>query len=176
MISFLRGEHNLRVQVYVDDFILCADKSAITDHRDTLVDTLTQVGWIINVEKSVLTPRQTITFIGFTIDTVTSGAFPTLWVARARVLKLRGALRRTIKAQTCNARALARILGQCISMSLAISYGKIMLRGAYNVLRSRTSWEDMLTLTRDAISDLTWWLNEMKGERKKVLENVQLQG
>jgi hypothetical protein len=35
-IVFLRGVHNIRVQVYVDDFLICASKDKIIDHTTGL--------------------------------------------------------------------------------------------------------------------------------------------
>lgn len=169
IVIFLRSQYNMKCQVYVDDFFLCGPPNIIEEHRDQLVNTLNDLGWIINYEKSSLTPQKVITFIGFVVDTMTSQS-PTLWVAHARIQKLRTALRKLIKAQSCSARSLARVLGQCISMSVAVVYGKIMLRGAYNVLKSRNSWETMVNLDSLALEDLNWWLKEVSGERKRVLE------
>ena len=155
--------------MYVDDFILCAQPEKIVDHRDQLINTLQELGWILNMEKSVLEPTNVMTYIGFEIVT-SSGMWPTLWVATARVQKLRATIRRTLKAGRCSARQLARLLGQCVSMSIAVAYGKLMLRNAYNQLKSRSSWETEIILNEETITDLQWWLNEIKGERKHVIE------
>ncbi len=55
VITFLR-EQNLRCSCYVDDFILCAHRSKITDHSDLLTNTLQDLGISINWEKSHMQP------------------------------------------------------------------------------------------------------------------------
>ena len=53
MITYLRSI-SLRVTVYVDDFLLAAEEFCSVDHIDQLIHTLTDLGFIINFEKSQL--------------------------------------------------------------------------------------------------------------------------
>ena len=138
-----------------------APKSMIEDHKDQLIHTLEELGWVINYEKSVITPTTSITYIGFDVDTVTSQQCPTLWVTKARVVKLHGRIKRLLNKTHCSARNLARILGQCISMGLAVVYGKVMLRAVYRLLRTKNSWDTMLKIDSDTIVDLNWWLQKI---------------
>ena len=55
--------------MYVDDFLLCSKQSTITDHCDLLLDTLRDLGFTINLDKSVLTPVNMIEHIGYVIRT-----------------------------------------------------------------------------------------------------------
>ena len=123
--------------MYVDDFIVLAEENKIKSHRNLLLECVEDLGFIVNDEKSVLEPSYIITYIGFVLDTVTSDNWPTLWVAPQRVHKLRDGIRRLLSKDVTSARQLARILGQCNSMALAVSYGKIMLRGAYRLLQKK---------------------------------------
>ena len=151
----------VKCQVYVDDYIIVAAQDRITDHTDMVVSTLEDLGFIINRDKSELIPATTRTYIGFELNTAGDSGHPEIWVTQARVRKLRAAIRRLLAGTTCSARQLARVLGQCVSMSLAVSYGKIMLRGAYALLRTKSTWESTLCLDTETRTDLTWWLMEM---------------
>ena len=53
IIAYLRINFDMKVQVYVDDFFLCAPLEKITDHKDMLITTLQELGWIINFDKSI---------------------------------------------------------------------------------------------------------------------------
>jgi hypothetical protein len=56
VIAYARSCLNIRCQVYVDDFLICASKTEITDHTDSVLQILADVGWLVNMEKSFLVP------------------------------------------------------------------------------------------------------------------------
>ena len=62
-----------------------------------------------------------------------------------------------MKEDLISARLLARVCGQCVAMTRAVAPGKLLLRNAYRLLSSRTSWSDKLTLDAATRSDLLWW-------------------
>ena len=87
-----------------------------------------------------------------------------------RVHKLKRSIRRLLtRKDGFSARALARVTGQCISMSLAVQFGKIMLRRAYDLLRKALTWDTTLFMDEGCSADLNWWLTEMCGPRRRVL-------
>lgn len=169
IINFLRYDHNLKIMVYVDDFLCVGTKDVISDCTDTMIHTLEELGWLINHEKSNFIPSMVTDYIGFNINSCGSKNCPEMWVTSARVRKLKHSISRLLGKGSCSARQLARVSGQCISMSLAVKYGKCMLRGVYDLLKSRSDWECLLTLNESAITDLQWWLCEMCSPRKRVL-------
>ena len=54
--------------MYVDDFIVLGAKFEISSHSDLLLQTLDELGWTVNFEKSSLEPSQVKHFIGYIID------------------------------------------------------------------------------------------------------------
>jgi hypothetical protein len=168
---------NIRCQVYVDDFIVLSKPCCITSHTDTVLNTLTDLGFIVNYEKSNLVPSSSILYIGFVINSSGASGFPEVWLAPARVAKLRHSIRRLRARSTCSARQLARVLGQCVSMCMVVSFGKVMLRHSYALLRLKTDWECLLTINEDTHTELQWWLDEMASPRprKVLLRPVQCQ-
>ena len=71
VVKYLRSL-GVRLVVYVDDFILMSTYESVTDHTDLLTDTLQDLGVCINFEKSVLTPSQTVEYIGYSVISVSS--------------------------------------------------------------------------------------------------------
>ena len=63
VVKYLRSQ-GIRVVLYVDDFILLALPSRFTDHLDQLLNTLSELGWNINLEKSSLTPSKCVVYLG----------------------------------------------------------------------------------------------------------------
>ena len=63
---------NIRIIVYLDDFLLMSQTiEDLEMARDTLIFLFQQLGFVINLKKSVLTPTQLIEFLGLMIDSVT---------------------------------------------------------------------------------------------------------
>ena len=54
--------------LYVDDFLVAASLSNITDHTDLLIDTLNDLGLCINYNKSETNASQVIVYLWYTID------------------------------------------------------------------------------------------------------------
>lgn len=152
VIQYLRSL-DIKVQVFVDDFWLCGSWSTITDHTDLLVHTLQDLGWLINWDKSQLSPSNTKEYLGWLVDTTSL----VIKVTQARVKKLKRKLSYCLRKCIISARQLARVAGQCVAMTIAIIPGKMMLRGVYHLLSTKTSWESMLVLTDRARADLEWW-------------------
>ena len=56
---------------YIDDILIVAEsRNQALEHSQALVYLLECLGFIINTEKSVLTPYQTIEFLGLTVDSI----------------------------------------------------------------------------------------------------------
>ena len=157
VVKYLRMR-GVRVASYVDDFILLSQKQCMQSHRKLFLDTLTQLGWVINSEKSSLSPDVTKNYIGYKI---TTGDKPTLHVPNERIHKLRKDLKRVLAQCHVKARMLARIAGQCVSMSKAVLPAQLLLRNTYRLLASKHNWSNILTLDRDTRSDLEWWLHAL---------------
>ena len=67
---------------------------------------------------------------------------------------------KTLNSMHVSARDLAKVAGQCISMTKAIVPGKMLLCNIYLIITSCTDWEDKhLLLLEEVFKDLKWWLN-----------------
>lgn len=150
---------SIRVSLFVDDFLLADSASKITDSADQLLNTLSDLGFTINFEKSSLSPSSNILYLGYLISCNRNSVY--VQVLKSRVVKLKRSLRRALSAGSVSARALARICGQCISVAWAVTPGKLFLRNSYRLLSTRTSWHEVLTLTFDVIQEYNWWLHSV---------------
>lgn len=162
VVEYLRVQ-GLRIIFFVDDGIIFADRGSITDHCDTLIHTLQELGFTINFEKSELHPQTKLQWIGYNIDSVGENNEPWLSIPRQRIQKLRHDICRILNApfHGIKAKGLARITGQCIAMCKAVLPAKLKLRNLYKILRIRNSWHDTLYLDASAIEDLKWWYHAL---------------
>lgn len=173
VVTYLR-QNGLRVSVYVDDFINLAKLNKIHEDRDFMIKTLEDLGWHINYEKSQLEPKQDIDYIGYIIDTH-SEKYPVIRIPRCRIYKLRKDIKRVLRQEQVSARVLARVLGQCVSMTKAVLPGKLLLRNAYRVLAGKKSWEALLTLDQASRLDLEWWESAVDQWNGRVLAPQQVE-
>ena len=129
--------------------------------RAILISTFTDLGLVINEEKSDFVPKTKTVFIGFIINSRGDNNCPWLAIPQERIHKLKRDIRRVLQKPSVNARVLARICGQCISFTKAILPTKLLLRNLYRLLASCNTWFDTLYLDKASVSDLEWWLSAL---------------
>ena len=160
IVAHLR-QQGLKTVSYVDDYLLTARADIIDSQIATLIHTFNTLGILINWEKSQLNPSTEIEFIGYIIRTESSDGQVWIEIPKRRITRLRHDIKLVLNKGVVSARGLARISGQCISMSKAILPAKLLLRNLYRLLRSRTSWQDKLILDLGTIKDLKWWMDAL---------------
>lgn len=171
VIAYLRAQ-GLRVVVYVDDFILLAEEKCINSHRQLLLKTLQDLGWVVNFEKSSLVESYVKPYLGYIIDT--SGEQCVIRITSERIRKLKRDIKKVLFKGEIQARGLARIAGQCVSMSKCIFPAKLLLRNLYRLLATRKSWSDSLLLDKYTRTDLHWWLDSVSQWNALFVVNKQI--
>ncbi len=161
VVQHLR-QRGLRVVAFVDDFLLISTAESAENDKQIVLDTLCELGFVINYEKSSLVPCTTKEYIGYVFSTANNDDQVWIRIPQARIRKLRHDIRRALNSKCITARALARIAGQCVSMCKVILPSKLLLRNLYRLLQCRTSWQDRLTLDQGTMSDLEWWQAALK--------------
>ena len=167
VVGYLRSQ-GVRLNLYVDDFLIASHRSLITDFTDLLIHTLEDLGLRINYKKSVTTPSQLINYLGYTIDS--RSQFPILTVSKERITRLKKQIRLVLKKQTIPVRVLAKTAGLCISTAFAVSPGKLFLRDTYRLISSRTSWDDTVLIDDRCTKELIWWLESVDSFNYKEIK------
>ena len=158
LIRYWRGR-GLKAIIYLDDGIV-----AVRGRQKALVEStrvkedIEKAGFIINVEKSVWNPSQTMEWLGFQID-FSVGEFS---VPASKIDALKSSLLEVKDAKCIPARKLASLIGKIISMSLVLGpVTHLMTRNLYAVLNCRLVWCHKLTLSNEAYQELHFWLSEI---------------
>ena len=99
-------QRGIRMIVYIDDILLIAEsKEQALDQSQAVVYLLECLGFIINTEKSVLTPDQTIEFLGLTVNSINME----LRLSPAKIKQIRAESRQIMRmAGPTSVRILAR--------------------------------------------------------------------
>ena len=149
------------IAVYLDDG-LGAGKSSIVAKRHALIvhSDLLKAGFIVNAEpKSVWDPSQTITWLGYTINTKDN----IIQATDKRIKKLQNALGDILKPNLDPVPVqLASVVGQIISLETAVgNMVRLMTRSAYTLINSCFSWQERIVLDSLTKSEFEFWQNNL---------------
>jgi len=123
----------MRLVAYIDDILILAEsKGMALNYVEALVYLLECLGFVINREKSVLVPNQTIEFLGLTVDSVNME----LRLPLQKMKMIRAESRKLLKEQVTSARALARLLGKMNATACVVSPAPLFYRHLQMALSS----------------------------------------
>ena len=114
----------MKLHVYLDDWLIRADSPEQAQlHAQTTIRVLQFLGWIINYEKSDLTPSQDFQFIGMQFNTRQFTVAP---LPKMR-LKVQSVHQHWMTNPNITARDLHRILGVLVFMASLVQWGRLRL-------------------------------------------------
>lgn len=150
----------IRIVVYLDDFLLASQDRSLLQQQTSMVMTLMQaLGWILNLEKSVLTPTQQLEFLGVNWDTLRNQK--SLPVTKVR--KLREEFQRILSKHTCSLKEARSVLGRMNFANFLVPQGRLHCRHFQSHLRFLLSGRPrrQYPLPREVLDDLQWWLKSV---------------
>ena len=158
VVSLLR-QQGVKLHVYLDDWLIRADTPEEAQlHSQTTNKVLQFLGWIINFEKSDLTPSQDFQFIGMQFNTRRFTVAP---LPKMRV-KVQSVLQHWMANPNITARDLHRLLGMLVFMASLVRRGRLRLRPvqwwAATAWCQRTgNWSDRIQVPQWVLSEVAWW-------------------
>ena len=158
VVSLLR-QQGVKLHVYLDDWLIRADTPEEAQlHAQTTIKVLQFLGWIINFEKSDLTPSQDFQFIGMQFNTRRFTAAP---LPKMRV-KVQSVHQHWMANPNITARDLHRLLGMLVFMASLVRRGRLRLRPvqwwAATAWCQRTgNWSDRIQVPQWVLSEVAWW-------------------
>ena len=114
--AFLRSV-GVRLIVYIDDILVIGKTpDEVRNHVEVLIALLEGLGFIVNMEKSVLTPSQQIEFLGLLLNT----ASICLTLPGHKIRTIRGEAAQLLRQGKFSARKLAQFIGKLNAASQAV--------------------------------------------------------
>ena len=158
VVSLLR-QQGVKLHVYLDDWLIRADSPEQAQlHALTTIRVPQFLGWIINFEKSDLTPSQDFQFIGMQFNTrrFTVAPLPKMH------LKVQSVHQHWIANPNITARDLHRLLGMLVFMASLVRRGRLHLNPvrwwAATAWCQRTgNWSDQIQVPQWVLSEVAWW-------------------
>ena len=161
--AFLRKQ-GVRLILYLDDMLIIGSSAQETmQFTQIAMNLLASLGFTIHKEKSITTPTQIITFLGFTINSITRQiSLPPEKVTKTLIL-----CRQILTAETVSLRSLAQLLGLLESHRPAIWKAPLHFRHLQAQLiqdlqKHNHQYNVCTPLTRASKTELTWWLTNLQ--------------
>jgi ribonuclease HI len=155
---------------YIDDSIIVGD--TIDECRDAVTvmsPKLTELGFVLNREKSILEPVQSLEFLGYVIDSVDMN----LSLPNSKVECIVHLCNELIQDQKCTIKRLAEIIGTMNAYCSGVEFGRLHCRNLEifkNVsLRCNSgNFSAMVNIPGNCIRDCEWWRDEAKLHKKLI--------
>ena len=128
-----------------DDFV------KIIETKDWILKEFANLGWYLDFEKRNLVPSHETKSIGYILKIQEEKDSVRLTIPKERINTLKKEICRILKKGHATARGLAKVTGQCVSMTKAVLPAKLLLRNIYRCLAKKSSWQDTLNIDSVAI-------------------------
>ncbi|XP_046546636.1 uncharacterized protein LOC124256714 [Haliotis rubra] len=157
-ISSLLHSRGVTSESYIDNDIQAQQDPIVLEiHREFTIKPLKQLGWLLNYEKSELTPTRRLQFIGAVFDTEQAMLFvpQDRWTKIQRLVPLALDHPRTL-------RQWQELLGVLTSAQALTYRGQLQLRPLQLFLRPHLQTnnpQELIRLPRELRPILRWWLN-----------------
>ena len=160
-VKLMAQSQGIRIHQYLDDWLVRAQTyQDCTKHTKALVALCQTLGWVVNLEKSELVPKQIFDFVGYQYDLSMGRVRPTQdrWQAlRHKVMSL-------LKAPHCRVRQLMSLIGLLTATEKQVHLGRLHMRPIQWHLKSHwktpESLEKWIPIPKSLHPHLKWWLVE----------------
>ena len=167
VVAYLR-ERGIRLIIYLDDIlIMCHSIIEAQQHRDLVIRLLESLGFIVNLEKSVLNPSQIMEYLGMVVNSINmSLSLPDLKVSYITTLC------QVLFKPKVSLREIFSLLGNLSWAIPSIPFAQMHYRDIQNCHIRQLHWANKnfqkeIVLSEDARKDLSWWILNLKSVNGK---------
>lgn len=180
VFRWIRQVYSIRCLFYIDDLLfLHHDPKLLIDSVSHIVTLLVRLGFVINREKSLLSPSRIFTYLGWEWDTARFIVrLPEERRNRLSALtsNWEGAMK---EERTVTIREFASLIGQLVATSFVYTQASMRLK-VLDMMKvkavARDQWTGTMSLTEDLAEELQWWKRNLAGWRERELGYLQIQG
>jgi hypothetical protein len=161
----------VRVIIYLDDMLFLNEKrEGLLADVKMASDLLQRLGFLINWEKSLPAPTQSLEFLGMILNSL-SMAFILPSAKREKTRKL---CVQALNNNRIKLRDLAKVMGNFSWAIPAVPFAQAHYRKVQSDLiwmlgRNGGDFEKFLVLSEEAKADLSWWIQSMDSSEGKVI-------
>ena len=175
-VKLVAQARGIRIHQYLDDWLVRApDQETCQLHTQTLLALCHELGWVVNMEKSELTPQQVFNFVGYRFDLLSGRVLPTQdrWITLQQKLQF-------IKGRDCcSVRQFMSLIGLLTATEKQVWAGRLHMRPVQWHLKRHwhvpESLEKIIPVPLSLHPHLDWWLdktNVLKGQPLHPLQHA----
>lgn len=156
--------------IYLDDILLFGNSiEACKENVKETLSLLKQLGFIVNFEKSNLSPNQTCKYLGFLYNSKTM----LISLPNEKRLKLRDLLQKFSSMNRCKIREFSRFIGSLISSAPAIKYAFLYTKlfereKCFALQNSGGNYEAEMYISPSLAMDFTWWSSKVQHSNNAI--------
>ena len=173
-VKLMAIHKGIRIHQYLDDWLVRARSQHLClQHTRLLVQMCQNLGWLVNLEKSELEPKQVFDFVGYQFDLRSGRVRPT----PDRWQSLQDKIQALLSLPTCPVRQFMSLIGLLTATEKQVHLGRLHMRPIQwhlkNNWRVPESLEKIIPLPRSLHPHLQWWLEEDKVLQGQPLHPVR---
>ena len=163
VVAYLRTR-NIRLLIYLDDILIIGSSVQILrEHTALVIELLQNLGFIINYERSLLTPTPVLEFLGFLINSKTMK----FYLPQTKVAKVLDLCKSLLKENPISLHLLAQLQGFLESCRPAVWLAPLHFRHLQSCLirqvaLNKGSYQGTVLLDPQAREELQWWITNIK--------------
>ena len=151
----------IRIHQYLDDWLVRATShQACLQHTQSLVKICQKLGWLVNLDKSELVPKQIFDFVGYQFDLRAGRVRPT----PDRWQNLQDKILEIMSLPHCPVRQFMSQIGLLTATEKQVHLGRLHMRPIQWHLKQHwripESLEKVIPIPRSLYPHLQWWLQE----------------
>lgn len=169
MVSYLRKQ-NIIISIYLDD-IICIDNSYVSCYKNvhTISELLQSLGFVINKEKSCLTPQKYCKYLGFMLNSQDM----TLSLPSQKADNIKSNILSLKSKKECKIREFAQLLGllnsACPDVKYGLLYTKLLKRQKFLALQAHNdNYETSMKIPKDLYCDFDWWITKLSNSNNPI--------
>ena len=160
-VKLMASHRGIRIHQYLDDWLVRATShQACLQHTQSLVKICHKLGWLVNLEKSELVPKQVFDFVGYQFD-LRAGRVrltPDRWQSlQDKILEIKS-------LSHCSVRQFMSLIGLLTATEKQVHLGRLHMRPIQWHLKQHwripESLEKVIPIPRSLYPHLQWWLQE----------------
>ena len=160
-VKLMATFEGIRIHQYLDDSLVRARSHQVClRHTQNLVKICQELGWLVNLDKSELEPKQIFDFVGYQFDLKVGRVRPTpdRWQnLQEKILEILG-------QPTCPVRQFMSLIGLLTATEKQVHLGRLHMRPIQwhlkNNWRVLESLEKVIPIPKSLHPHLQWWLQE----------------
>ena len=168
--AFLRSQGHT-ISGYIDDTLIVADSEAeLQQSIKESLHTFETLGFIINHEKSMLSPHTRLTYLGYVINTNTM----MVTLPQDKIDTVVHQIEALLQKRKVTVRNVAKIIGSLVACFPAAQYGPLhyrkLEREKIATLKvNRGNYDGFMTITREMEEELCWWKDNISTQYRCII-------